>query len=123
MESYTLGRLEFAFKLTNFKTREETIVVTTPSMWALANEYQDELRSEGKHTEGWALSKYLNVLAMMAASRVGLIDVKGIPSLEDQAKFMNEYEFEDVSYLYQDKDADEDIEDPTNIDQEGDQVD
>lgn len=118
---YKLGNLEFAFKLTNNKTGEETLVVSTPAMWAIANDYQDKLLAKGDHTHGWVIAKYINVLVMMAAAKAGLINKsKGIPSLNAQADFINDFSFEDVSHLYKASKGDEE-ENPTQGDQEGDQ--
>lgn len=124
MEIYKLGRLEFAFELTEADTGEKKTVVSTPSMWAIANEYQDSLIAEGGHTGSWVMAKYLNVLVMLAAARAGLIaEPKGVPSLEEQAEFMNRYSCEDVSAQYKKAASDDDdAEDPIDIDQEGDQA-
>ena len=58
---------------------------------------------------------------MMAAAKAGLINKsKGIPSLNAQADFINDFSFEDVSHLYKASKGDEE-ENPTQGDQEGDQ--
>ena len=120
---YQLGTLEFAFKLTDRKTGEEHIVVSTPAMWAIANDYQDKLMAEGEHTKGWIITKYVNVLAMLAAKKAGVIQInKGIPSLEAQAQFINDFDLSDVSHEYKaDKEDDESV-NPSKADQEGDQA-
>lgn len=119
--AYTRGALEFAFKITERATGEETVVMSTPSMWALANEYQDKLLAGGKHTNGWALGKYITVLSMLAAAKAGLIkQPKGIPTLDEQAQFVNLFDVSEVSEEYAEAEGD-DVENPTKSDQEGDQ--
>lgn len=120
---YQLGTLEFAFKLIDRKTGEEHVVVSTPAMWAMANDYQDKLMAEGEHTKGWIITKYVNVLAMLAAKKAGVIQInKGIPSLEAQAQFINDYEVSDVSHQYKADKEEDDAANPTNPDQEGGQA-
>lgn len=116
---YTRGALEFAFKITERGTGEETVVMSTPAMWAQADEYHDKLAAQGEHTEAWLTSKYLLALVMMAAAKAGIIvKSKGVPSIGAQADFLNRYSFEEVSAEYQVAGSDE-AENPSKAVQEG----
>lgn len=118
-KAYRLKNLEFALKITERETAHETVVVTTPSMWAKADDYRDSLRAKGGHTSMWYVTRFMVYLSMQAAASAGLIPAfKGIPSTEAQAEFTNVYDVDDVTEDYN-REAAEGGEDPTEAVQEG----
>lgn len=121
MEKYNLGSLEFAFKIINRKTGEETIVVSTPSMWARMTEERDKMIKKAEHSEQYILERYVQGLVLLAAGEAGLCPKpKGIPSLYEEAAFVNDFDAIDVTSEY--KEAPEGNADPFDTAQEGDQA-
>lgn len=82
-----LGNLENCYKITSDDGRVvET--VTTPSMWAIADEFIDGLRMSGRHTEAWIVRKMTFAIQMQAAQAEGLFP-DGPLSVERIAEFLN----------------------------------
>lgn len=88
MGTLKLGMLEKAIRITS-KDGRCVETVTTPSMWALADEFCDELRLTKKHTEAWILRKLGFAINMQAARAEGLFD-DGPIDLASLAEFLND---------------------------------
>lgn len=88
MEGYAkLGPLEQRMKITHMDGRE-VVTVTTPSMWALADEFADDLRHSGRHTEQWVMRKFGLAIQMQAARAEGLFP-DGMITNGSIAEFIN----------------------------------
>lgn len=102
-----LGMLENAVRITA-KDGRSVETVTTPSMWALADEFCDTIRLTKKHTEAWVLRKLGFAINMQAARAEGLFE-DGPIDLDSIAQFLNDCTVEAVAS----QKAGADGEDPT----------
>lgn len=93
-----LGSLEIAFRLTP-NGGEPVVTVSTPAMFALADEFADTLRALGGHTDQWINSKFVAAIAVQAMQAEGLAPA-GELSLGLIAAAINICDFEDVSGDY-----------------------
>jgi len=64
--------------------------VTTPSMWAVADEWCDTLRAEGSHTDRWIELKLVDAICLQVAQAEGLMR-GGAPTLARIAELKNLY--------------------------------
>lgn len=115
MEGYAkLGPLEQRMKITTMDGRE-AVTVTTPSMWALADEFADELRRSGRHTEAWVMRKFGMAIQLQAA-RAECLFPDGPITNGTIAEFINSCTVENLP----DEDAPgESAENPTQAVQDG----
>ncbi len=67
--------------------------VTTPSMWAVADEWCDTLRADGSHTDRWLELKMVDAICLQAAQAEGLMR-GGAPTLARIAELKNLYSYE-----------------------------
>ncbi|RDB70677.1 hypothetical protein [Eggerthella sinensis] len=82
-----LGNLENAYRIVAPDGRE-AVTVTTPSMWALADDFADGLRLSGRHSELWILRRMTFAIQMQAAQAEGL-HPDGPITLERIIEFVN----------------------------------
>lgn len=94
MEKIKLGNLENAYRIVGPDGRE-AVTVTTPSMWAVADEFADGLRASGTHTELWILRKMTFAIQMQAAQAEGL-HPEGPVTLDGICEFLNSCKVEPV---------------------------
>lgn len=114
MTKIKLGHLENAYRIRHIDGRE-ALTVTTPSMWALADEFADGLRVSGHHSEGWILRKMTFAIQMQAAQAEGLFPAGPI-TLERLTEFLNVCDVEEAEA--EAPEADE-AEDPTQAAPDG----
>lgn len=88
-----LGMLEYEITFIEIATGKETKAVTTPSMWALADEWADRVRGRGGHTPAWVNAKMGQAIWLQAAQDAGLVDGDTI-DLVQISEMMNRYEVE-----------------------------
>ena len=117
MEKYKLGNLEFAFKFVD-ADGNETIGVSTPAMWALAQEKLDCDRKSGNHTNEYITNNYVNYLALMTAKSIDLVN-DDAPTMENIATLLNKYDVFEVSEDYPREKSDPNEVNPSLSDQEG----
>lgn len=118
MEKVKLGILESAIEITTLDG-QKTKTITTPAMWALADEFADSLRMEGGHSEQWIIRKLSFAIHMQAARAEGLFP-EGPIDTASIAEFLNACE---VRHLPSDpaSEGGADEEDPTQAAPEDDQ--
>ena len=71
--AYQLGPFEFLLTFTPHDGGDPVEVVTTPSAFALAEEWADELRATGKHSPEYVDQKFGGALFLLAAQDAGLV--------------------------------------------------
>lgn len=105
MDGIKLGNLENAYRITAPDGRA-AVTVTTPSMWALADDFADALRLSGKHSEIWILRRMTYAIQMQAAQAEGL-HPDGPITLERVYEFLNlcKVEVVDAERIHPDEDA------------------
>lgn len=91
MDARTLGALEWGLRFTPHGEGRETETVSTPGMWALADEWADGLRASGGHTDGWCALKHGQAVYLLAAQREGIMPAQPL-SAEAIAELMNRYD-------------------------------
>ena len=90
------GALEIRFSFTPVDRDGSDVknceAYSTPSMWAIADEWADEMqaRRPGAHTDAWIRIKMLDAIALQAARAAGLVP-DGEVSLEAIAELNNSY--------------------------------
>lgn len=115
---YKLGSLEFAFEFTD-ADGEKTVGISTPSMWARAQERLARMKKEDVFADEFVQWTYLNYLALMVAKQEGLVE-NDSPSTAAIAAMLNHYEVKDVSDEYEsDIEKVANPEDPMQSDREG----
>lgn len=92
------GALEIRFSFTEVNDGAVTEAYSTPSMWALADEWSDALQARSydektgrfEHTDEWVRVKMLDAIALQAAQEAGLLR-PGAISLDRIAVMKNLY--------------------------------
>lgn len=105
MDGIKLGNLENAYRITAPDGRTAA-TVTTPSMWALADDFADRLRMSDRHSEIWILRRMTYAIQMQAAQAEGL-HPDGPITLERVYEFLNLCKVEelDAERIHPDEDA------------------
>ena len=88
-----LGAMEFRLTFTPMDGGEPVEVVSSPSMFALADEFTDTIRAKGGHTEEWMSSKLAGAIFVLAARDAGLMP-DGPLDLASIAEVMNAYDID-----------------------------
>ena len=89
--AYKLGAFEFLLRFTPTDGGETVEVVTTPSIFALADEWADTLRAKGDHTSEWVDQKFGGAMFLLGAMEAGLMP-DGPITLASIAEVMSRYE-------------------------------
>ena len=111
MAKKKLGALEFELTFSPYDGGKAVKTVTTPSMWALADEWVDSLKAAGGHTSEWYDSKLGGAIFALAAMDLGIIPEAPL-GVAPIAELLNAYDVDMVS-------GDEQGENPTPTDPEG----
>ena len=88
--AYKLGNFEFLLTFTP-QDGDPVEVVTTPSIFALADEWADTLRAKGGHTDEWVDQKFGGAMFLLGAQEAGLMP-DGPITLEAIAEVMSRFE-------------------------------
>lgn len=88
-----LGALEFELTFTPYDGGKPAKTVTTPSMWALADEWVDSLRAAGGHTAEWYDSKLGGAIFALAAMDLGLMPEQPL-GVAPIAEVLNAYDID-----------------------------
>ena len=88
-----LGALEFKLTFKPYSGGKPIQTVTTPSMWALADEWVDSLTAAGGHTAEWYDAKLGGMLFALAARDLGLIP-DGELGVGSIAEVLNAYDID-----------------------------
>lgn len=91
MAKTKLGAFEFRLTFRPADGGEERTIVSTPSMFALADEWADTLRAAGGHTEDWVNAKMAGAIFLLAAIELGLVDSQPV-TLGGVAQVMNDFD-------------------------------
>ena len=89
--AYKLGAFEFKLTFTPNGGGDPVETVTTPSIFALADEWVDTIRAEGKHTPEWCDRQFGGAMFLLAAQDLGLAP-KGPITVEAIATLLNAYD-------------------------------
>lgn len=95
MADSRLGMLEYHLTFKPFDGSETVETISTPSMWALADEWVDELRAQGKHTDSWYDTKLGGAIFLLAAQEAGLVPAGPI-TVSAIAEVINAYDIDMV---------------------------
>ena len=91
------GLFEVALRFEPRDGSEPVETVTTPSMWALADEWADGLRAgSAAHSEAWVSAKMTEAVFLQAAQREGLVR-PGPITLVKISEMTNLYEVSEVA--------------------------
>lgn len=91
------GLFEVALRFEPRDGSEPVEAVTTPSMWALADEWADGLRVGDKpHSEAWVAAKMTEAVFLQAAQREGLVR-PGPITLVKISEMTNLYEVSEIA--------------------------
>ena len=91
--AYKLGAFEFLLTFTPNDGGEPVEIVTTPSIFALADEWADRLRAAGDHTPEWVDQKFGGAMFLLGAQEAGLVP-SGPITLASIAEVMSRYDID-----------------------------
>lgn len=89
--AYKLGAFEFLLTFTPHDGGDPVEVVTTPSVFALADEWADTIRARGEHTDEWVDQKFGGAMFLLGAQDAGLMP-SGPITLAAIAEVMSRYD-------------------------------
>lgn len=91
------GLYEVEFQYAPRAGGKPVLAVTTPSMWARADEWSDTLRVGAEpHSQAWVTAKMVDAARLLAAQAAGIVR-PGALSLELIAEMTNAWEIRDTS--------------------------